>query len=78
MGQRGRHKIIQREWTDVQKYCYNRNCNCRGCQVPNLVPSLHGRCWVKKSIREYIEKYGVPKDIKTKGIIDEKDIETGG
>lgn len=76
MTERERHKTEIKPWTDVQKYCYNRNCNCRGCQVPNLVPSLHGRCWVKKSIREYIEKYGVPDNIKTKGIIDEKDIET--
>lgn len=46
------------------------------CPIPRQVPSVRGRCQVKRSIMEYIEQYGVPKDIKTKGIIDEEDIGT--
>lgn len=79
MGQRGRHKVEVKPWTQLQKFCYARNCNCCQCPIPKQVPSLRGHCWVKRAIRKHIEQFGMPDNVETKGIIsNEKDIETGG
>ena len=63
----------EKPWTDLQIYCYNRNCNCYNCPAYVKLESVTS-CQVKKSIRKYILEHGVPPEVKMKGIIDEEDI----
>jgi hypothetical protein len=73
MGKRYREdgtKQPWRNWTPTQEMCYLRNCNCRGCEVLELLSSER-RCMVKKSIIIFIKKFGVPEGLETKGIIDD-------
>lgn len=57
-------------WTPTQEMCYLRNCDCRGCEVLDLLSSER-RCMVKKSIMLFIKKFGVPEGLETKGTIDD-------
>ena len=57
-------------WTPTMQDCYDRNCICEGCYIIKLMTSQH-RCFVKKYIREYIRKHGLPDHIQTKKVIEE-------
>lgn len=54
------------KFNDIQLECYNRNMNCLGCFYSQY--NKIKKCRVKKSIMEYILKYGVPENLKTKEI----------
>ncbi len=61
-------------FTGLQLECYERNMNCLGCIYSKYNRGCKGskliKCAVKKSIIEYIIKYGVPKNLETKGALD--------
>ena len=54
---------MQQNFNDLQLECYNRNMNCLGCFY-----SQYKDCVVKKTIIQHIKKYGIPQNLKTKGI----------
>ena len=54
------------KFNDIQLECYNRNMNCLGCFYSQY--NTIKKCMVKKSIVEHILKYGVPENLKTKGV----------
>lgn len=56
-------------WTDIQQFCYDRNCNCDGCDFTEM--NLSTACKVKQSIIDYIKEYGLPRRVQTKGIIED-------
>lgn len=51
------------KWTDIQTYCYDRNCICSDCFFKQY---NEGDCNVKTSIMEKILKFGLKKGVKTK------------
>lgn len=57
----------KKEWSNIQKECYERNCICEGCMYTKYNPN----CAVKGSIIERVLKFGLPKDINTKGVLAE-------
>ena len=57
---------IYHKFNDIQLECYNRNMNCLGCFYSQY--NSIRKCRVKKSIMEQILKYGIPKNLETKGI----------
>ena len=60
---------IYHKFNDLQIECYNRNMNCLGCFYSQY--NAVQKCRIKKSIIEYILKYGIPKNLKTKGVKDD-------
>ena len=54
------------KFNDIQLECYNRNMNCLGCFYSQY--NSIKKCRVKKSIMEYILKYGAPENLKTKEV----------
>ena len=54
------------KFNDLQLECYNRNMNCLGCFYSQY--NTIKKCRVKKSIMEYILKYGIPENLKTKRV----------
>lgn len=58
------------KFNDTQLECYNRNMNCSGCFYSQY--NTIKKCRVKKSIMEQILKYGVPEDLETKGVEDDR------
>ena len=62
------------KFSNIQIECYERNMNCSGCMYTQYNQGSKGNrkptCRVKKSIIEYIVQYGLPTNLKTKGIID--------
>ena len=57
---------IYNKYNDLQIECYNRNMNCLGCFYSQY--NTVKKCRVKKSIIEHILKYGIPQNLKTKGV----------
>ena len=55
---------IYHNFNDLQLECYNRNMNCLGC----FYSQYNDKCKVKKSIIQHIKKYGIPQNLKTKGV----------
>lgn len=55
-------------FTDIQKYCYERNMDCFCCTYSQYNKPF--KCKVKKSIINYILKNGVPKNLKTKKVVE--------
>ena len=53
------------KFNDIQLECYNRNMNCLGCFYSQY--NTIKKCRVKKTILEYILKYGIPENLETKG-----------
>ena len=51
--------------SDIQLECYNRNLNCLGCFYSKF--NQLKKCRVKKSIIEFITKYGKPENLTEKG-----------
>lgn len=62
---------MSKKWSDLQKQCYERNCNCYGCPVLEEISSTR-QCFVKKSLIEQIRKFGLDEEVKTKCAIIEK------
>ncbi len=60
---------MQHNFNDLQLECYNRNMNCLGCFYSQY--NTVKKCRVKKSIIEFITKYGKPDNLVEKGIKDE-------
>jgi hypothetical protein len=57
---------IYHNFNELQLECYNRNMNCSGCFYSQY--NTRYKCRVKKSIIEHILKYGIPENLKTKGV----------
>lgn len=57
---------ICHKFNDLQLECYERNMNCYGC----FYRQYNAKCKVKKSIIDFIVKYGIPKNLKTKTLTD--------
>lgn len=55
---------IYHNFNDLQLECYNRNTNCLGC----FYSQYNDKCKVKESIVKHIKKYGIPQNLKTKGV----------
>ena len=55
-------EIKNEKWSEIQKECYERNCNCRGCEYKQY----NSNCQVKKSLIEQIKKFGLESGVKTK------------
>ena len=49
-------------WSDLQKECYERNCNCHGCKYSHYSTV----CKVKTSIIEKILLFGIDESVETK------------
>ena len=56
---------MQKKLTDLQLECYERNMNCLGCFYSRFNKSE--KCRIKKSIIEFILKYGKPENLTEKG-----------
>lgn len=54
------------KFNDIQLECYNRNMNCLGCFYSQY--NTEYKCRIKNSIMEHILKYGIPKNLETKGV----------
>ena len=52
-----------RHWTDIQIFCYERNCICENCLYQEY---NNGRCKIKKSLIEKIKNFGLESGVKTK------------
>ena len=54
-------KSLLRQWTPLAKECYERGCNCQGC---NIVPkeSFSGKCKIKDYVRGYFLRGIYPND----------------
>lgn len=65
-------EIKKNVWSKLQYQCYARGCNCHGCPMITMIESAP-RCQVKYSILNFIKQYGLPIDVQTKGVINEKD-----
>jgi len=63
------------KFSNIQIECYERNMNCFGCVYTQYNQGCKGNrqpnCGVKKSIIEHIVKYGLPSNLKTKGVADD-------
>ena len=57
----------KKDWSNIQKECYERNCVCKECMYIKYNPN----CGVKSSIIEKVLKFGLPKNIETKGVLAE-------
>lgn len=57
----------KQDWSNIQKECYDRNCICKGC----MYIKYNRNCCVKDSIIKRVLKFGLPKNIKTKGVLAE-------
>lgn len=57
---------ICHKFNDLQLGYYERNMNCYGC----FYRQYNVKCKVKKSIINFIVKYGVPVNLKTKTLTD--------
>lgn len=55
---------MKKEWSNIQKECYERNCNCDGCHYSQYNEKF--KCQVKWSILKEIEKNGLKEGFKTK------------
>lgn len=44
-------------WTIQAKYCYDRGCNCFGCDIADIVET---KCLMKKTVIELVKNLGKP------------------
>lgn len=58
-------------WTQTMQECYDRNCICTGCYQGKLLTSQK-KCFVKRAIREYILKFGIPDFVETKKVTNDE------
>ena len=49
--------MIPRKWTEAAIDCYNRGCNCTGC---NQLKFMDSACHMKKAVFELVRKFGKP------------------
>ena len=59
---------IYHNFNDLQLECYNRNMNCLNCYYKQYNP----KCRVKWTILQFIKEKGIPKNLKTKGVKDDR------
>lgn len=50
-------------WSDLQTFCYERNCICKGCLYKQY---NNGKCRVKESLMDKIRIFGLKKEAETK------------
>ena len=62
----GNMPSIYHKFNNIQLECYKRNMNCLGCFYSQY--NTIRKCMVKKSIVEHILRYGIPENLKTKGV----------
>lgn len=58
------------KWTDAAIHCYERGCICRGCLFNKMIGKS---CRMKESVLGLVKKFGKPKGIITKNIIEESE-----
>ncbi len=45
------------KWTKSAIECYNKGCNCKKCNIPDIVQTP---CYMKKTVIELVRLYGKP------------------
>lgn len=57
-------------WTPLAKDCYQRNCRCDGCYFNGLFGFTDPVqvCKMKLSVIKLVKQWGLPDDIKPKGL----------
>lgn len=61
---------LVRRWTDSAIQCYERGCQCQGCEINNL--HLSFKCAMKLTVRNLVKIHGLPENIKSKGVLPEE------
>ena len=50
-------------WTIQAKECYNRGCNCQGCNMQDFkFSSKNQKCRMKCTVIELVRTIGIPED----------------
>jgi hypothetical protein len=57
------YDIKNEKWSDLQAFCYERNCICEDCFYKQY---NEGKCKVKKALIEKIRFFGLESGVKTK------------
>lgn len=61
----------QRRWTNLSLECLKRGCNCQNCFYQNFFSDKNQRCQMKSAVLELVRVQGMPKNMETKGVIEE-------
>lgn len=61
-----------RRWTVSAIECFKRGCICNGCYYDDFFKTSYHKCKMKGSVIELVRVFGIPDDVKTKTIIEEK------
>ena len=73
MAQRYYHICMSR-WTNAAKQCFLRGCVCRGANVtPRICDNyevLGDKCKMKATVIELVRRYGSPKGVVERTVID--------
>ena len=51
--------VAPRRWNELSIMCYERGCNCLGCEFVNVL-SDNAKCQVKASVLETVRVFGAP------------------
>lgn len=63
-----------RRWSQLAIYCFKRGCNCQGCYYNEFFENASGykrepKCQMKAAVLETVRQLGIPKRIRTRGVI---------
>lgn len=61
-----------RRWTQSAKECLERGCVCEGCFYQKFYKGTRHSCQMKSYVLALVKKFGHPKDVKIKTILEEK------
>lgn len=56
------------DWTNEAKLCYASGCNCKKCS--NRFESQK-HCQMRRVVLELVRRFGAPKGVEVKGVINE-------
>ena len=53
-------KTIMGKWNFSARMCYNRKCECKGCEFENFFSESFQKCQMHKAVKKIYNKYGQP------------------